>query len=363
MAERLEVQPFSSSVEAIDDAFFGRLPTDLRYKKITFQKFYSVSPLANSDTITLNLPAWTSSTLYLLDQAIVKVRLKILMDDGKVPPPNTNVAPINNVIGSLFTYQKIYFNDTLVSSCTQGYHIRNFIQKTFGYAFTSKTSWLEAGGYYHDDLMEDAINEADVSFTSRRNRFCHDVKKKSKDPATAKTIETTQKVFKPGGADFVGYFDSDFANCTTGIISGVNIRIELKLATAKEFLLCKESGKNPTYQIESFELMVPCAELSESLALKLMNRLKKEDALIKFERTQIIPLTIPTGTPLFFAESKQSGIKYVIYLLKTKKTHFIVIYFLFFRLVWPTKSPITVPHLVCERKNIFGCIQQYSATI
>lgn len=191
----------------------------------------------------------------------------------------------------------------MVSCSSQCFHIRNYIEKIFGYSITSKRSWLEAGGFIYDSIYKQSFGTQDTAFKTLYERFVDQVKTRTADKAGVVT-PGTKFVWRKSGSLFVDFMPSDFSNCQTGIINGIAIRIEVKIPSAKEFLLCKDVTLNPVFKISEFELLVPCAELTESLSLKLMNRLKKEDALIHFHRRTVIPLTIKAGTPIFFAESK-----------------------------------------------------------
>jgi hypothetical protein len=102
MAENLVYEPFSESVQQYDETFFSKIPTDLRFKKVTFQNYYPTNPVRGARTISFNLPPWPSQTFYLLHQALMSIKLKIITPTDTKLPDDAMCAPINNVLGSIF---------------------------------------------------------------------------------------------------------------------------------------------------------------------------------------------------------------------------------------------------------------------
>jgi hypothetical protein len=102
MAENLLYEPFSESVQVFDETFFSKIPTDLRFKKITYQNYYPTNPVRGARTISFTLPPWPSQTFYLLHQALMSIKLKIVKVGGAALPDDALCAPINNVLGSVF---------------------------------------------------------------------------------------------------------------------------------------------------------------------------------------------------------------------------------------------------------------------
>jgi hypothetical protein len=112
--------------------------------------YYPTNPVKNASTISFTLPAWTSQTFYLLHEALLSVKLKILNSDGQKLPDDTRCAPANNIYGSIFQDCKIWFNDVQVSTLTQCYGYKNYIETTLNYNYNVKDSFLRVGGYVED---------------------------------------------------------------------------------------------------------------------------------------------------------------------------------------------------------------------
>jgi hypothetical protein len=110
------------------------------------------------------------------------------------------------------------------------------------------------------------------------------------------------RVWSKDSAYFVGPLPTDFRSSNCGILNGVQIRIELTLSDNDFFMMSSYTGA--TFQIEDVELLVPCAVLTDALALKIQNRLKKEASLIQFRRGQVLPFNIPSNSSIFISDSK-----------------------------------------------------------
>ena len=126
--------------------------------------YYPTNPVRNAATISFTLPAWTSQTFYLLHDALLSIKLRVLGSDGKALPDNTRCAPINNILGSVFQDMKIYFNDTQVSTTTQCYNFKNYIETTLNYFINVKQSTLFVSGYVEDvyTQFDDASGSANT---------------------------------------------------------------------------------------------------------------------------------------------------------------------------------------------------------
>ena len=94
--------------------FFHPLPTDDRFLQNTFQKFMPSGSL-EEPTIEFCLDRYDSASIYLINQTCVKVQFVILKQDNSLPDKEQLVAPINNVLHSLFENVRLYINDKPIS--------------------------------------------------------------------------------------------------------------------------------------------------------------------------------------------------------------------------------------------------------
>jgi hypothetical protein len=120
---------------------------------VTYQQYRPSNPVARAQKVTILLPAWSSQTLYLLDQALISIKVKIVQADGTALPNNTQCSTVNNILGSVFQDCKIFFNDKAVTSSGSNYHIRNYVEATINYDSYVKSTWLQTNGYVEGNYL------------------------------------------------------------------------------------------------------------------------------------------------------------------------------------------------------------------
>lgn len=86
----------------------------------------------------------------MLHDALLAVKIRI-MGEGETPvKDNSTCAPINWVIGSIFSDCKIYLNDVAITTSSSAFNYKNYIETTLNYNSDVKSSWLQSGGYFVD---------------------------------------------------------------------------------------------------------------------------------------------------------------------------------------------------------------------
>ena len=58
-----------------------------------------------------------------------------------------NVAPINNILGSMISSVWIYLNDTLINNSNDYYMYKSYIQTLYSFDDQQKESYLETSGW------------------------------------------------------------------------------------------------------------------------------------------------------------------------------------------------------------------------
>ena len=82
-------------------SFFSSVPTDARFLQCTFQKIMPASSLDGS-TIEFNLDKYEAANIWQIQETYVEVTIKILTSNDTLPPATSKVAPVNNIVHSLF---------------------------------------------------------------------------------------------------------------------------------------------------------------------------------------------------------------------------------------------------------------------
>lgn len=100
--------------------YFTPLPSDDRFLQNTFQKFMPNSSI-EEPTIEFCLDRYDSASVYQLNQASLKVQIVILKQDNSLPDKGQIVAPVNNILHSLFENVRVYINDNPISRSASNY--------------------------------------------------------------------------------------------------------------------------------------------------------------------------------------------------------------------------------------------------
>lgn len=79
----------------------------------------------------------------------MEVKLKIVKSDGTLPPKTAKVAPINNILHSLWSNVSVFLNDTQIAN-THDFGYRCYITNCLTYSSIIKSAQLSSQGYFAD---------------------------------------------------------------------------------------------------------------------------------------------------------------------------------------------------------------------
>lgn len=114
-------QPKTYGAQDYAQTFFRQTPTDARFLQTSFQKIPPSSSLATR-TIEFNLTRFEAANVYQIQDTHIQVTVKITKSDGKTLPDKTkNVAPVNNILHSMFDTYRMKINDVLVTKNSSYY--------------------------------------------------------------------------------------------------------------------------------------------------------------------------------------------------------------------------------------------------
>ncbi len=104
--------PSGSFVENL----FRSLPSDARFKQITYQKITPRTAIGPEVTqIAFDLPRLDSPNCYYIQNILIQCTVQIETKAGKLPAKTIKIAPINNMLSSLFRSCSMKINDAVIS--------------------------------------------------------------------------------------------------------------------------------------------------------------------------------------------------------------------------------------------------------
>ena len=144
------VHPYSKRCEKSEVDLFSVPPTQLSLEKGRWIDYRPLSSVENPDSAITFLIAGE----YLdLSKTILYVEGKIMNKDYKSPLSGggqTNVAPVNNFLHSLFRQVDVYLNGKQVTPAMGTYAYRSYIETLLNYDVSAKKSQLSSAFYFKD---------------------------------------------------------------------------------------------------------------------------------------------------------------------------------------------------------------------
>ena len=287
------VESDTVSAENYIQSLFQKRPTTSHFESIKMNSFHPVESLTNATQMTFVLPHFMGPFSYLPESMLLKVDVKMSMlynattKEGPDIPPAKRVAPVNNLIHSLFKSCKIWLGETPITKNGENYGYKSYFIDTLSFDGPAKFSWLEGQLFYQDNFGSSLASQTAVGnggFGSRMNRF--------KVP--------DQNSYHQGVVSLIGKVHSDLGSAQSGLISGLGIKVEFAFAS-DDFLIQVPTTDTDKYKItiQNATLYCPVAQLSPDTFRKIERKLQEEDVKMYLKRSEVTNKSIPTGTPIF----------------------------------------------------------------
>jgi len=225
----------------------------------------------------------------LITDAILEVQCTILKDTGTVPDSTKAVAPVNNVLNSLFEAVRITINDVPITSSPSDYPYKCYISDLLSFSTIVKGSQLQSQGYYPDVSGHMDSVKDNGGFTSRNQLFRE---------GGVKTA-----AYKKSGTVFIGKLRHDLSSCQSGLPPHTKLHIELD-RSSDAFVLLKDPADTDNYQLKilNISLLMPIGQLTENVYNDFNTRFASKPAAISYRKVEIRPLSVPRNSAHFFSE-------------------------------------------------------------
>src|SRR5437868_590660 len=259
-------------------ALFDVPPTQVDLMESFFQPFNPVNSLSTGGSIEFTVPG--SGELYI-DPCMTHLYVKAqILKGGKPLVAADAVAPVNNLLHSLFGQVEISLNGTNVNSASNIYPYRAYIETLLGYSAETKKTLLHSV-LWHKDTPG-----------------------KSDDPKSD-AAKKRREMANPGKSfEMMGKLHADFFNSDRLLLNSVEMKV--KLSKNKDaFCLLSDlipaTGNTPaqqpnyTIQIEECTLFVRRVKVSDMTGLSHAKELEKRNAVYPLNRVLTRAFTIPKG--------------------------------------------------------------------
>jgi hypothetical protein len=194
------------------------------------------------------------------------------------------VAPVNNLLHSMFHSVQLSLGNRLISDASQYYPYRAYLETLLRYSTAAQRSQLTSSGFYSD--VGGKFNDA----------------KDNAGEKARKALFTTKNYAQLSGKLF-----ADLFNQTKPLIPGVPIHLRMVLSKQDFMLRCTEANKEFKVFIRNPRLYVRRYVPAPDYLLKITDQLQDKTAKYHIERTVIRVSDIAQGTQSTVVPNLQIG--------------------------------------------------------
>ena len=251
---------------------FGKPSVQTSIEHTTEKDHYPISGVIESGPLEFTITG--SGDEYLdLSSAYLHMTASISVGGVTNPTEDDKVAPVNTWVQSLFSQVDVSLNDKMVSSSSNTYAYRAYIETllTFGKAY--KKTFLTNSMWYNDT----AGHMNDLG-----------------DENVGTTTDHGKKV------DMIGYIHDDVFVQTRLLFPGVTVKVRFVRATEQFSLISTRAGYKT--EISSAILYVKKCTVNPEVCLALASVHKKNNMYFPIKRVDCKVLTIPAGSLFVFKE-------------------------------------------------------------
>ena len=316
------VHPFSKRCDKSEVDLFRVPPTQQSLERGRWIDYAPLSSVENPNSAITFLIAGTDEYIDL-SKTILTVTGKITKKDGTSKlggNDQSNVAPVNNFLHSLFRQVDVYLNGKQVTPAMGTYAYRSYIETLLNYDVSAKQSQFSSALYYKDTAGQMEKTGALPSSKTinyklagdRNNTMGNNDSFKLYTPQTGNGGFAKRHQFIKRGNRFVlsGPIFSDIFMTDRLLLNMMDLKVVLNRSSDAFSLM--EIGNNPAIepkvQLTDVVLKVRKVKVDQSVSDGVERMLKQTPALYPIRRVECKILTIPANLPNVRQDNIFSGI-------------------------------------------------------
>ena len=149
------LHPLSAESASSELDIFSLPMTQTMIEDGHFVEYFPLATLAPGAPIEFRISGDTGDYLDLTN-SFLHVRAKITKADGSPPGVDAVIAPVNNLLHSLFSQCDVTLNDVLISNSENTYAYRAYMETLLSYRKGTKNVQLTSALYYEDTRRQEA---------------------------------------------------------------------------------------------------------------------------------------------------------------------------------------------------------------
>ena len=315
------VHPFSKRCDKSEVDLFRVPPTQQSLERGRWIDYAPLSSVENANSAITFLIAGTDEYVDL-SKTILTVTGKITKKDGTSKldgNDQSNVAPVNNFLHSLFRQVDVYLNGKQVTPAMGTYAYRSYIETLLNYDVSAKQSQFSSALYYKDTAGQ--MDKVGALASSKTLNY----KTPSADPAAAGT-NASDKLYVPesgnvgfakrhqfikNGNRFVlsGPIFSDIFMTDRLLLNMMDLKVVLNRSSdAFSLMDLNSTAIEPKVQLSDVVLKVRKVRVDQLVSDGVERMLKQTPAFYPIRRVECKILTIPANLPNVRQDNIFSGI-------------------------------------------------------
>ena len=261
------------------------------------------SPVATHphDTLTFNLPKLGQGNYYFMQDARIKLHLRLLDLNGDPPPNETPVGPCEDFASAIFSDVKLFLNEAQSngnSSSLYAYH--SFFHSLLSYSKEKKQGVAALQGYMDQNEGDYKANSNVTSAFEKRRELFGTLDDNSEfefyDAASQPTVVTAPLL-------------TEFTSTSLPILSNVGLRLEMLRSPWSFYMMIQpnlaEEERTPAIadfgnkkyrlNVVKAQVIVPVKTMNPSLDLKVEHMLSKKPLEYRTVRLEMVKKPIAKG--------------------------------------------------------------------
>ena len=312
------VHPFSKRCDKSEVDLFRVPPTQQSLERGRWIDYAPISSVQNPDSAITFLIAETDEYIDL-SKTILTVTGNIMKKDSTTKLAGggqSNVAPVNNFLHSLFRQVDVYLNGKQVTPAMGTYAYRSYIETLLNYDVSAKESQFSSALYYKDTagkMDETGTLEWSSQTINYKSATNQNASVKVYAPPTGNTGFAKRHKFITNGNQFVlsGPIFSDIFMTDRLLLNMMDLKVVLNRSTDAFSLM--EIGNDsdpiePRVHLTDVVLKVRKVKVDQSVSDGVKRMLKQTPALYPIRRVECKILIIPENLPNTRQDNIFSGI-------------------------------------------------------
>ena len=316
------VHPFSKRCDKSEVDLFRVPPTQQSLERGRWIDYAPLSSVENANSAITFLIAGTDEYIDL-SRTILTVTGKITKKDGESKldgNDQSNVAPVNNFLHSLFRQVDVYLNGKQVTPAMGTYAYRSYIETLLNYDVSAKQSQFSSALYYKDTPGQmEKVGALASSKTlnyktpgSNPGDVGTDASDKLYVPESGNVGFAKRHQFIKNGNRFVlsGPIFADIFMTDRLLLNMMDLKVVLNRSSDAFCLFEKgnDPAIEPKVQLSDVVLKVRKVKVDQSISDGVERMLKQTPALYPIRRVECKILTIPANLPNVRQDNIFSGI-------------------------------------------------------